>query len=378
MQMKRIVVLGAGLVGKAIAIDLASKYEVTVVDIDYKNLDKVAQNDAIKTRMLDLSDAKSVMEVIQNFDLVVGALPSSLGYRTMEAVIRAGKDMVDISFLPEDALELDELAKNHGVTVVFDCGVAPGMSNIILGYHNSKMKVQKFDCMVGGLPVDRIWPYEYKAPFSPMDVLEEYTRPARIVKNGKIVIKPALSEPEFIQFDKIGTLEAFNTDGLRSLLSTMQVPNMRERTLRYPGHIELMAILRETGFFDKKVIDIKGQSIKPIDLTSKLLFPKWQLHEGDEEFTIMRIEINGMEQNQQKRYQYDLFDKYDWTTRTSSMARTTGYTCTAVVDLVMENLYSRKGVSPPEFIGADEQCFNKIIEYLKLRNVVYQFIESVI
>ena len=376
--MKRIVVLGAGLVGKAIALDLAGRYEVTVVDIDEKNLQKVSQDRAIKTKHLDLSDTKSVIEVAQNFDLVVGALPSSLGFRTMEAVIEAGKDMVDISFLPEDALELDEHAKSHGVTVVFDCGVAPGMSNIILGYHNNKMKVQKFDCMVGGLPVDRIWPYEYKAPFSPMDVLEEYTRPARIVENGKIVIKPALSEPEFIQFDKIGTLEAFNTDGLRSLLTTMKIPYMRERTLRYPGHIELMTILRETGFFDKNLINIKGKSIRPIDLTSKLLFPKWQLHEGDEEFTVMRIGISGTEGNQQKRYQYDLFDKYDRTTHTSSMARTTGYTCAAVVDLVLENLYSRKGVSPPEYIGANEKCFKNIIEYLKIRNVVYQFSESVV
>jgi len=376
--MKRIVVLGAGLVGKAIVLDLAGRYEITVVDIDEKNLQKVSQDRAIKTKHLDLSDTKSVIEVAQNFDLVVGALPSSLGFRTMKAVIEAGKDMVDISFLPEDALELDEQAKSHGVTVVFDCGVAPGMSNIILGYHNNKMKVQKFDCMVGGLPVDRIWPYEYKAPFSPMDVLEEYTRPARIVENGKIVIKPALSEPEFIQFDKIGTLEAFNTDGLRSLLTTMKIPYMRERTLRYPGHIELMTILRETGFFDKNSINIKGKSIRPVDLTSKLLFPKWQLHEGDEEFTVMRIGISGTEGNQQKRYQYDLFDKYDRTTHTSSMARTTGYTCAAVVDLVLENLYSRKGVSPPEYIGANEKCFKNIIEYLKIRNVVYQFSESVV
>ena len=139
--------------------------------------------------------------------------------------------------------------RQRGVTAVVDCGVAPGLSNMMLGYHASQGAVSSYRCLVGGLPVKRTWPWQYKAPFSPVDVLEEYTRPARLVEGGCIVTRPALSEPELVDLDPVGTLEAFNTDGLRSLLVTMrQVPDMVEKTLRYPGHIDYIRVLRESGF----------------------------------------------------------------------------------------------------------------------------------
>ena len=175
------------------------------------------------------------------------------------------------------------LAQQHGVTVLTDCGVAPGMDNIILGYHHALMEVDAFECYVGGLPVKRSWPYEYKAPFSPIDVVEEYTRPARVVENGKIVTKPAMSDAEYIDIDPIGTLEAFNTDGLRTLLKTMKVPNMKEKTLRYPGHIEYMRVLRETGLFGKEQIEVKGVKVRPLDVTTTLLFPMWKIGPEEEE-----------------------------------------------------------------------------------------------
>ena len=369
--MKKVIVLGAGLVGKAIAIDLSKNFQVTAADINAENLNKLQAHQSIEKMKIDLSNLDAVKEIISDYDLVVGALPSFLGYQTLEAVIESGKNIVDISFLSEDPFELDQLAKERNVIAVVDCGVAPGMSNMILGHHNHKMKVEKFDCMVGGLPVVRSWPYKYKAPFSPIDVLEEYTRPARIVENGNVVTKPALSELETVEFDRIGSLEAFNTDGLRTLLKTMKIPFMRERTLRYPGHAELMKILSETGFFNKEPINVNGQVIVPIELTAKLLFPKWKLKDGEEEFTVMRVEIEGMENAEKKRYVYSLFDQYDEETQTSSMARTTGYTCSAVVNLILNNEFTPKGISPPEFIGADERCFKSVMEYLKMRHVDY-------
>ena len=369
--MKKVIVLGAGLVGKAIAIDLSKNFQVTAADINAENLNKLQAHQSIEKMKIDLSNLDAVKEIISDYDLVVGALPSFLGYQTLEAVIESGKNIVDISFLSEDPFELDQLAKERNVIAVVDCGVAPGMSNMILGHHNHKMKVEKFDCMVGGLPVVRSWPYKYKAPFSPIDVLEEYTRPARIVENGNVVTKPALSELETVEFDRIGSLEAFNTDGLRTLLKTMKIPFMRERTLRYPGHAELMKILSETGFFNKEPINVNGQVIVPIELTAKLLFPKWKLKDGEEEFTVMRVEIEGMENGEKKRYVYDLFDQYDKATQTSSMARTTGYTCSAVVNLILNNEFTPKGISPPEFVGADERCFKNVMEYLKARYVEY-------
>jgi saccharopine dehydrogenase-like NADP-dependent oxidoreductase len=280
---------------------------------------------------------------------------------------------VDISFFPEDPFLLDELAKKNNVTIVTDCGVAPGMGNIILGYHNQKMKVHSYECLVGGLPVVREWPYEYKAVFSPIDVIEEYTRPARYVQNGMVVIKEALSDAEMVNFDEVGTLESWNSDGLRSLIKTMShIPDMIEKTLRYPGCIEYLRVLRETGFFSYEQMEVNGVTIRPIDLTAKLLFPKWKLKPGEEEFTIMRIRISGEENGQQRNIHYNLYDRTEKSTGTLSMARTTGYTCTAVAQLVLDGKYDRKGISPPEFLGEEESNFQFIVSYLKDRGVSYK------
>lgn len=369
--MKKIIVLGAGMVGRAMAIDLCKDYDVSSADISDENLSRLSSF-PITTVKADLRDAGKINEIIADKDLVIGAVPGFMGFETFKTVITAGKNTSDISFFDEDPFLLDDLAKEKNVTAVMDIGVAPGMDNIILGYHNKRMQVEDFVCLVGGLPAARIWPYEYKAPFSPIDVLEEYTRPARFVKDGKTVIKPALSEPELMEFNNIGTLEAFNSDGLRSLIKTMpHIPNMIERTLRYPGHIELMKVFRESGFFSKEEIEIKGNKIRPLDLTSKLLFPQWKLGDEEHEFTVMRVIVSGKENGKQITYTYDLFDKYDPSTKTSSMARTTGYTCTGAARLILENKFTRKGVSTPEFVGEDENNFRDMLDYLSKRGIQY-------
>jgi saccharopine dehydrogenase-like NADP-dependent oxidoreductase len=150
------------------------------------------------------------------------------------------------------------------------------------------------------------------------------------------------------------------------------IPNMIEKTLRYPGCIEYLKVLRESGFFSYDPIEINGVSIRPIDVTSKLLFPKWKLKPGEEEFTVMRIRIRGEEQGKAKLYEYSLLDRTDNTTGTLSMARTTGYTCTAAVNLVLDGKFSRKGISPPEFLGEVENDFLFILDYLKQRGVTYR------
>lgn len=374
--MQKVIVLGAGLVGKAMAIDLAKKFDVTSADFNEDALASLKQHN-IKTQKLDFSNLKLLAQTIQPFDLVIGAVPGFMGFQTVKTVIECGKNMVDISFFPEDPFLLDDLAKKHNVTIVTDCGVAPGMGNIILGYHNQRMQIKSYECLVGGLPVVREWPYEYKAVFSPIDVIEEYVRPARYVQSGEIVIKEALSDSELIKFEGVGTLESWNSDGLRSLIKTMpNIPNMIEKTLRYPGNIEYLRVLRESGFFSYEEIDVKGQKVRPIDLTAKLLFPKWKLKPGEEEFTVMRIKISGDENGQKKTYQYNLLDRTDKTTGTLSMARTTGYTCTAAAHLVADKKFTRKGICPPEYLGEDESHFNFIQQYLKERNVNYQVTEK--
>ena len=373
---KKVIVLGAGLVGSAIARDMKPLYDVTSADINEGALHRM-ENEGIATKKLDMSNGEALRKAISGFDLVLGAVPGFMGYSTVEHVINAGKNMVDISFFPEDAFRLDELAKKNKVTVVTDCGVAPGMGNIILGYHDAQMKVTSYECLVGGLPVLREWPWEYKAVFSPIDVIEEYIRPARYVQNGQVVIREALSEAELIAFPGIGTLESWNSDGLRSLIQTMpHIPDMLEKTLRYPGCIEYLKVLRAAGFFSYEEIDVKGQKIRPVDLTSALLFPAWKLKPGEEDFTIMRIIIDGELDGNKKKFTYHLADRYDRKSETISMARTTGYTCSAVADLVLKGHFARKGICPPEYVGREKGCYDKVIRYLRNRNVEYQILEE--
>jgi lysine 6-dehydrogenase len=368
--MKKIVVLGAGLVGGVMAQDLAKDHQVTTIDISQDNLDKLDSN--ISKICADISDTSILHKYIKNCDLVIGAVPGFMGYKMMKDVISAGKNIVDISFYPEDPFGLDELAKENNVIAVMDCGVAPGMGNIIFGYHNNTMQISNYECLVGGLPVKREWPYEYQAVFSPIDVIEEYIRPARFVQNKQLIIKEALSETELIEFEEIGTLESWNSDGLRSLIKTMpHVPNMIEKTLRYPGCVEYLKVLRSSGFFSYDKININGVDIRPIDVTSKLLFPKWEMKEGDQDFTVMRIIMKGKEDGEEVSYRYDLLDRYE--NNTISMARTTGFTCTAVANLVLDKKYTRIGISPPEYLGEN---FENVREYLKQRNVIYKVTKS--
>jgi len=362
-----IAVLGAGMVGRAIALDLANEYKVTCFDLNAFNLEELkSRNDSIQTVVADLSQFEEYTNWLSPFDVIVTAVPGFMGYKTLEAVINAGKNVVDISFFPEDVLQLDVLAKEKEVTAITDCGVAPGVSNFIIGRYNEEMKIDSFECYVGGLPKEKKPPFQYKAPFSPVDVIQEYIRPARLVEGGIIVTRPALSERELMQFNEVGELEAFNTDGLRSLLYTMDhIPDMKEKTLRFPGHIDLVIALKQAGFFDLHPIRINDTDISPLDFTSKILLHEWKLGSEEEEFTVMKVIIKG----EGKTIIYDLYDEYDLVTKTSSMARTTGYTCTAAVNLITNNLFRDKGVYPPELIGNRKECFDFVMEYLKARRV---------
>lgn len=366
---KKVVVLGGGLVGATVAIELSKQFSVDVVDINTKALSKLKRCFGINCIQADATNKKELNKLVAECDLVIGAVPGHLGFEVVKRVIETGKNMVDISFMPEDPFELDERAKYKNVCVAIDCGIAPGISNMILGYHNKNMKVDSYECVVGGLPVERKWPWEYKAVFSPADVIEEYTRPARFVENGKLVAKQALSDPELIYFEKLGTLEAWNTDGLRTLLKTMEVPNMVEKTLRYPGTMEYIKVLRSAGFFSQEAIKIGDAKVKPIELTSKLLLPEWELKKGEEDFTILQSKVFGKEGGERAGYQYTIFDKYDNKSGLHSMSRTTGYSCTAMAEIMLEGAYHIPGVIAPEEIAATDGLFTRIINYLEQHGV---------
>ena len=377
----RIVVLGCGLVGHAIVADLAAEpgFEVTAVDRDPGRLEQVTGIERVTTRVADLADPAALASAVAGADLVVGAVPGFMGFETVRRVLELGRPVVDISFFPEDPFGLDAVARAHGLVALVDCGIAPGCSNLLAGWATRRLdEVDRFVCYVGGLPLVRTWPWEYKAPFSPADVLEEYTRPARFVEGRTLVTRPALSDPELLEFPGIGTLEAFNTDGLRSLLTTLSIPNMIEKTLRYPGHIEKIRVLRESGFLSTEPVKVGDVSISPLALASRLLFPIWQLGPADEDFTIMRVTAEGRRDGQRLRLSWDLLDRYDPVTGTASMARTTGYTCTAIVRMVALGRIPQIGVVPLEVLGKDDGLCRAILADLARRRVVFNEREDVL
>ena len=371
----KVAVLGAGRVGGAMALDLArdSGFLVTVVDLTPEALKPLEGVPNLSLMEADLSDQEAVRRVMADQDLGVGAVPGFMGFRTLQAILEAGRPAVDIAFFPEDPFLLDGLAKAQGLVAIVDAGIAPGCSNLILGRLEELMsETTRFECVVGGLPVVRKWPFQYKAPFSPVDVIEEYLRPARLRRGGKTVTVPALSDVETLDFAEVGALEAFNTDGLRTLLRTCETPEMIEKTMRYPGHAEWMLGLRHSGFFGTEPIPVGDTEVTPLSVTAQLLEDAWAFEEGEEDLTVMRVQVEGRIGESLERHTYEMLDRYDRENQVSSMARTTGYTCTAMVRMLAEGLYREPGITPPELVGADAACFDFVMSELDSRGVRFQ------
>jgi saccharopine dehydrogenase-like NADP-dependent oxidoreductase len=379
--MKRAIVLGAGMVGSVMALDLASDpgFEVTVADVRDEALARVAAKapGRIRTLKVDLGSPEAIRSTVAPFDIVLGALSSRIGFGALKAVIEAGKPYCDISFMAEDFLELDALARKAGVTCVTDCGVAPGMSNILAAHAALLLKpCHRIEIFVGGLPRERRWPFEYKAGFSPADVIEEYTRPSRFVEAGQVVTREALTDANLMDFEGVGTLEAFNTDGLRSLIETVArrhgVPFMKEQTLRYPGHIELMRVMRETGLFSKEPIEVGGVKVRPLDVTSAVMFPKWTYQPGEQDLTVMRVKAWGVQQEREVSLQWDLLDFFDVASACTSMSRTTAFPCTIVARMIADGRFARPGVNAPEALADQPGAVDHLLAELKARGVVYR------
>ncbi|MGD8458038.1 MAG: saccharopine dehydrogenase C-terminal domain-containing protein [Anaerolineales bacterium] len=368
----KIVVLGTGLVGNAIVKDFAeeARFEVIAADINKNALEKLKKTTTVEVIHADLRDKGKLSEILSKGDFIVSAVPGFMGFETLKTIIEMRKDVVDISFFGEDPFQLDDLAKENNVTAIVDCGVAPGLCNIIAGYVDTILdQTDQYICYVGGLPQLRRWPYEYKAVFSPSDVLEEYIRPARFVEYSREVVRPALSDIELIDFPQVGTLEAFNTDGLRSLGKTLDIPFMREKTLRYPGHANLMCVFKDSGFLSSEPLEVNGEVVTPLTFTSKLLFDQWQLEEGEADFTVMQVDMEGQKDGEHIYYSYYLLDHFDEKTQTTSMARTTGFTCSIITRQVIDGLFTEKGICPPEFLGRTEKCFDNLLAEYEKRNI---------
>ena len=348
--------IGCGMIGKVMALDISKRHDLHLSDLDRSALKEIKTLDpTIKTKCFDVNDSDMLKSFLKPADIVLLAVPGHMGYKLLEKIIAFKKNIVDISFSPENILSLNKKAKDNNITVIFDAGLAPGIPNFLLGEIDAKENVKSFKYFVGGLPKYPKPPYNYKAPFSPVDVVEEYTRPARIMKNGKIVTMPALTDIEEKMYQNTGMLEGFNTDGLRSILSTMKhIPNMVEKTLRFPGHAELISKELASG----KIVSGDKNNLQR-------LFKMWKLLPNELEFTVLDVFI----ETEIKIHNYFLFDETNLKENASSMARTTGYTASATIDLLDQNIFVKKGVFPPELVGSKSKVVDYLVNHLKARGI---------
>ncbi len=372
--MKKVAVLGGGLVGTPMALDLHKDENIRVklADINEDHLTR-ARNEGIDCYQMDILEEGQLEDFVSDVDYVINALPGEIGYESLKRAVSAGKSGVDIAFYPEDFSELQELAIEKGVCWVVDMGVAPGMSHLLSAFATTQLdETDDIKIYVGGLPKDTHSYWQYKAPFSPSDVLEEYTRPARFIRNGEEISLPALSETELLSFPVVGELEAFNSDGLRSLMKSLNVENMIEKTLRYPGYVDKINVLKETGLFSQNEKDIKGAKVKPLDMTSQLLFSQWKLGEEEVDFTVMQIKVKGKLKGEERTVVYNLYDEYDPSTRVHSMARTTGYAATSVLRVMIDGFFDLPGVHAPEMLAFHDSVVVQVLDSLKRRGIVYE------
>ncbi|MHB8798322.1 MAG: saccharopine dehydrogenase family protein [Thermoanaerobaculia bacterium] len=377
--MKNVAVLGAGLVGSLVARDLAAdgRWSVLSVDRSEHALGRLAGIPNLATERSDLASGAEVARIAAKVDVVVGAVPGFLGTQTVRAVLETGRPVADISFSPEDPFDLSPLAKAKGVPAIVDCGVSPGLSGLAVGRAAALLdSLDEVRIFVGGLPAARHWPFEYRSVFSPTDVIEEYTRPSRCVEGGEVVIRPALSGVEPLDVPGVGTLEAFYTDGLRTLLSTVKARNLFEKTLRYPGHAERMRMLRETGFFSGEPVAVDGVPVVPRRLTEALLFHAWRRPEEEAELTFLRVVCEGRHGGRRVRRTVELLDRTDPRTGDTSMARTTGFPCATGARLLLEGEFRTPGVFPPELLAGDDGLYGRFLSELAARGVAVEETEE--
>jgi saccharopine dehydrogenase-like NADP-dependent oxidoreductase len=368
--------LGCGLVGSVIATDMARDYDVTVVDLNEKALDALkAKVPSVKTVVGSCIDAGILAPLLKDADIVTAGVPGRFGYKMMETVIGLGKNLSDISFMAEDFELLDDFARERGVVVVPDIGVAPGMSNYLMGRGCALLdEVEDAVIYVGGIPEKKVPPFNYQVTWSPADVIEEYTRPARFVEESKPVTVEAMDRLTLREFPRVGELETFITDGLRSLITNLKAKRMEERTLRWPGHVEQMRLLRSMGLFDETPRKLGGVEVVPRDVACDLLFPMWKMdpEKGDRDLTIMQVEVHGFKGKDEITYTWDLWDRFDENSWTNSMGRCTGCTCAIFARAIQKGLIGQKGVLAPEKLAADDNLYEFVMKEQAVRGLVYK------
>ncbi len=372
----KILVLGCGNIGSVVAEDIAqnlSSAQITIADMNEDRVKGVVSRigrDNVSWSKVDALNHDDLVNTLRKFDLAVGALPGVIGYRVCEAAISAGKDIVDVSYMPEDVMTLHQDALKAEISVLPDCGMSPGLGSILVGHAASKLdRVECVHMMNGGLPETPVPPLGYVITWSVNDLIDMYCRKVTIVKKGKTVEVEAMSGLEEIRFSGVGKLEAFYTDGLRTMLYTMKgVKDMWEKTLRYPGHVEKIKLLKTLGFFDAEPLNTENLNISPREVTAELFERKLKRRDVLD-IVVMHVEVSGLRNGNYAAYAYHVLDRYDKQHQVTAMARTTAYTASVTAQLLAKKTIREKGVIPPEKLGMNKEFYNDYVQMMKKREV---------
>ena len=383
--MKKVIILGAGMMGHVMAKELTKvkDYDLTIADFSEDNLKLVKELcPQIKTKQVDFSIKGEAAKAVMGFDLIVGALPKFLASDTCMEILATGIDMVEVSGLDyankseADRKAMEDAAKKSGATICLGLGLAPGMINVITGYACTQLdRADKAELLVGGLPVAREQPWEYKLVFSLIGTVGQFVFPVKVVKNHQIEVIEACSEIKQIEVEGIGTLEAFTTNGLTSLMHTYKdkIKDMKEMTLRYPGHTEKMKMLRESGLLSYDEIEFKGAKFRPVDFTCECLLPHWKLKKGEAELTPCYCDIEGVKDGKHLKLHWETLDYYDPETDYTSMARTTCFPALIMAEMITNGEFKYSGgLCHPEFVGEHQDIFHKMMDRLAERGVIYK------
>lgn len=366
------VILGYGKIGRTIVADI-SKYQgdktIVVYDPFVKNIENLPHN--VEFHNKDPLSDENIPDIFREDKLIISALPAKLRKRLIQAVIMGNSKLVDITFGNDTISDYLPKSSDSNFLIIPDCGLAPGISNFIVGRFTSEFtELENVEIYVGGLPNKPVPPLEYKITFASDSVVDEYVNPAKIVENGKIVSKEALSGIEEFQSEELThPLEAFYTDGLRSLIDTIKSPkNMFEKTIRYRGHAEKIKLLRDLGFFDSSEKLLNGNAVVPRRLTEKLFDEKLKFSEiGDT--IILKINVSGIKGGRKSKLVANLTYKCEVNHNFTGMSMTTACPASIMGQMIGEGLINGKGLVNMEEIGSQKNIFEEFIKRLSDRGI---------
>src|SRR5689334_520557 len=373
----RMLVLGAGLQGSACAYDLLQNpavSQVRLADLRFDHLPdflKPLSGPRLIPTTLDVRDREAVLAVMRESDAVMSAIPYYFNLALAECAVEAGVHFCDLGGNTEIVFQQKELADRaveKGITIVPDCGVAPGMVNILAEHGIRQLdSVESVRIYVGGLPQEPEPPLDYQVVYSLEGVLDYYTTRSWVLRDGQRTQVTALSEREPVEFPApVGTLEAFHTAGGLSTMAFRyegKIPEMEYKTLRYPGHAEIMETIRELGLLDLDPVDVKGIKVVPRDLFVAAVGPK--LTKNGKDLLALRVIVRGTKGGKPAERRFDLVDRYDERNGISAMMRTTGYSLS-----ITGQMQARREVGPPGVWTPDE-CMppEKYIAALRERGI---------